>query len=489
LIPTGSWQPQDVPALSLTGSYQPQDVPDLYESPEPPPHPEVPDLISPAITELSQIDGVKFYELSALGAPWENMYQKQVDYFKSTLPQQLSNIAERALPNFGKIDTELLPSTIFTKALNVANKKIQDLENKYAYDHIANAGKKVSQYIGTAMGVNYASEGQYTESSKAGSLKKINEAFRKDISLSNIFERESRQLQQKYTDFIKSDPKYDAFQANTRYRVKGDTDDGLLDPNLDVRTQAKSTYFPFYMVDLRPDRSGKYRTVFFQPFNLELKENFAPSWSPQNYIGRVDPVSTYQNTTRTLSISFKMVAMHPDDLKIIYGKLKWLTAMVYPEYSPNMRYKSGPIVKLRIGDIINASSLSVPLSSERPGVSGYLTSLDFNYDKIWEIDDNWQVPRNIDVSFGFTVLHELPVGVLDGAFGTVGFIDEETNIFTTPQQASDKIGGAGKFSDDTSGGPAPAEFVDDRGFRSVGPDSSQSAPIDTTEFEVLNGTE
>lgn len=440
---------QPTPTLSL-----PQNLPSQ----------PAPTLIQPRPVEDK--GNSKFINIANMVTGFEQLLKHQKEYFDRQLPKAISNLVQRVLPRPGNIDPDLLPSTIFTKALNVANQKIMELENEYGYHQIANVGNKVSGYIGGVMGVNYRPDGAYESSDKAPSLKKINDELRKShtFSKANIFDPTSPcKLQNAYKDNIANDPKYahvKSFDSNQKYRLFMDRDDGLMDNNLTVNQAARGSYFPFYFVDLRPNRDKKYRTVFFQPYNLEIQESFAPSWNTQNFMGRVDPVATYQNTTRSISLNFKLVAFHPNDLKVIYGKLKWLTSMVYPEYSPNMRYNSGPVVKMRLGNLINASSYSVPLSSERPGVPGFINSLDYAYDNIWELEDDWQVPRSIDVSLSFTVLHELPIGIIDGQFGGIG--EMNNGVYSTPAQINDK---PSKHFD----------VVDSRLFRSVGPDKPEES--------------
>jgi hypothetical protein len=172
-------------------------------------------------------------------------------------------------------------------------------------------------------------------------------------------------------------------------------------------------YVPLVFTDLRPLRGGVYRTVYFRPFINSLYEDFSPQWNMQNYFGRVDPVATYQSTNRTISLSFKLVSFSPGDLETIYQKLGWLTSMVYPQFEPgaSLRYFAGPVVKLRIGDVIN----SVGRDGNR-GLPGVISNLSFGYDESpWELLDGRRVPKNVDVSLGFHVLHEYAIGSIRGA--------------------------------------------------------------------------
>jgi hypothetical protein len=93
--------------------------------------------------------------------------------------------------------------------------------------------------------------------------------------------------------------------------------------------------------------------------------------------------------------------------------------MVYPLYDDQGFLKAGPIIKMRVGDLISTGT--------GKGLSGYLTSLDLNYDKsVWNIKKDFKVPRNIEVSLGFTALHDTNPGLYndgtgDYVFGTAVF--------------------------------------------------------------------
>jgi len=174
-----------------------------------------------------------------------------------------------------------------------------------------------------------------------------------------------------------------------------------------------------------------------------LSEDFTPEWNKAPYFGRVDPVATYQGTGRNINLSFMIVSFGPEDVEMIYKKLNWLTSMVYPEYDKDLAYLSGPIVRLRVGDVINASGYG-----NNKGLPGIIDSLAFDYsDQIWELKKGLKVPRNVAVSMTFTVLHDMPVGIgAEGKFGGIGSIDSDGR-YTTPGSANQTNKQAGKVSD------------------------------------------
>lgn len=193
------------------------------------------------------------------------------------------------------------------------------------------------------------------------------------------------------------------------------------------KVQDDEVYVPLSFCDLRPV-GNTYRIVYFRPLITGFSESLAPEWNKQQYMGRVDPVATYQATGRSISLSFKLVAFGPEDVRTIYQKLHWLASMVYPEYDNNLAYKSGPVVRMRVGDVING----VGPEGAR-GLPGVIDSLEFDYsDKLWELKKGFKVPREIDISLSFTVLHDVPIGRgNEGLFGGLGYIDSSGKYVPT----------------------------------------------------------
>lgn len=168
-------------------------------------------------------------------------------------------------------------------------------------------------------------------------------------------------------------------------------------------------YVPLAFTDLRPAKSGKYRTVYFRPFNLSFSENIGPEFEEDVAFGRTDPVVGYVRTVRSFDVSFECHAFAVEDLKAIHTKLVWLKSMAYPSYSIDALLKSGPVLRLRVGDVI---------SSGAKGVPGILRSLAFDHsDSLWELNRGSKVTRSVGVSLSFLALHEGPIGFLDGDFG------------------------------------------------------------------------
>jgi hypothetical protein len=62
------------------------------------------------------------------------------------------------------------------------------------------------------------------------------------------------------------------------------------------------------------------RVMWFPPYDLLFSETVTPHFSNVNFLGRPEPVYTYQNTERTGNLSWKIIVDHPSILNVIVDK-------------------------------------------------------------------------------------------------------------------------------------------------------------------------
>ncbi len=63
------------------------------------------------------------------------------------------------------------------------------------------------------------------------------------------------------------------------------------------------------------------RVMWFPPYGLTFSENVTANWQPNEFIGRPEPIYTYKNTSRTGSLTWKIVVDHPSVLNVIVNKV------------------------------------------------------------------------------------------------------------------------------------------------------------------------
>ena len=59
------------------------------------------------------------------------------------------------------------------------------------------------------------------------------------------------------------------------------------------------------------------RVMWFPPYDLKVSEQNSAKWEENNFLGRPEPIYTYQNTSRSGQISFKVIVDHPSILNLL----------------------------------------------------------------------------------------------------------------------------------------------------------------------------
>jgi hypothetical protein len=170
---------------------------------------------------------------------------------------------------------------------------------------------------------------------------------------------------------------------------------------------------PFYFKDLRDNNY-----IIFRAYLEGLSENVMPSWASETYIGRSEPVYTYERAERDIAFTLKLFAQSKDELNMIYKKLNKLTSLCYPQYKEDGNFNNKtrmkpPLVQFRMGELFGNST---------KGMLGFIKSISYTYpdESPWETKpvtvegkigergkvQYGRVPKYIMASIGFQVIHE-----------------------------------------------------------------------------------
>ena len=170
---------------------------------------------------------------------------------------------------------------------------------------------------------------------------------------------------------------------------------------------------PFYFKDLR---DNKY--IFFRAFIEGLSENISPNYNPTQYIGRSEPVYTYSQTERELSLTLKLFAQTKDELGKIYEKMNKLTSLCYPEYFEDEGVSYGnrmkaPLTKLRIGELFGNTNSEL---------QGYIKSLSYSVEDSspYETEVGKRVPKFVTTTITYQVIHSTVPNLETKFYGYIG---------------------------------------------------------------------
>ena len=62
------------------------------------------------------------------------------------------------------------------------------------------------------------------------------------------------------------------------------------------------------------------RVMWFPPYDIKFSDTSSANWNQQTFLGRPEPIYTYKDTSRTGSLSWKMIVDHPSVLNLIVDK-------------------------------------------------------------------------------------------------------------------------------------------------------------------------
>ena len=151
-------------------------------------------------------------------------------------------------------------------------------------------------------------------------------------------------------------------------------------------------------------------TFSFPAFVTDFSDSFKSNWTPQEIYGKMDPVSTFKNTARTIQLSIDIpstnITMAMDSMISIDNLIKGL----YPIYDDSGKNGIATIAAPPLFRIKFANYITNVVTGD--GLLGYLQGFDFKPDMNAGqfIENNVLYPKLLKASFSFNVLHEHPLG-------------------------------------------------------------------------------
>lgn len=124
-------------------------------------------------------------------------------------------------------------------------------------------------------------------------------------------------------------------------------------------------YMPFYFHDIRTNE-----IIAFHAFLDNVSDSFDADYNESEGFGRVDKVYTYKSTSRSVSLSFRLVALDPEDFDEMWMKVNKMVTLVYPQWSKGREISWGrnkmvqpfsqhpsasPLVRMRLGDLFKSN--------------------------------------------------------------------------------------------------------------------------------------
>lgn len=164
------------------------------------------------------------------------------------------------------------------------------------------------------------------------------------------------------------------------------------------------------------------KTISFPAYLEMFSDAYTSQWNAEDVYGRMDPIATFINTRRALSIAWNVPAESFDDAKENLRKLNELVSYLYPLYdeeenSGATAINQAPLLRISFGNLIRNAKTG-------EGLLGYANG--FTFDPALEFGMFYNQPKartgaskNVDIEYypktfrlntEFNVLHEHSLG-------------------------------------------------------------------------------
>ena len=170
-----------------------------------------------------------------------------------------------------------------------------------------------------------------------------------------------------------------------------------------------------YIIDFYHVPTG--RSVTFKAWVSSFSDSYESNWDTTDVYGRMDPISTFQNTKRNISMEWDVIAGSLAEAKDNMGRCEMLFAMLYPTYDGDTdnasNLQQAPLFKIKFGNLITAPSTANAATAENAGLLGTLSGFEYSPDfeaGFFTPAVGMMYPQSITLSAEFQVLHSFPLG-------------------------------------------------------------------------------
>ena len=169
-----------------------------------------------------------------------------------------------------------------------------------------------------------------------------------------------------------------------------------------------------------------------------FSDTVTPSWSEEVVYGRMDPIATYQGTTRAMSLTFELGPFSESDdrKKLALEKISRLMQFQYPTYSGTgtaTAISRPPLLEISFHNYIREGLVCYVSDISYAPVDGMSATT------VPKFVDGKILPQRISVSLSIKVLHTITPGFSDDGVwlgAPVGPADTTAGVAAAAQEAA-----------------------------------------------------
>ena len=112
-----------------------------------------------------------------------------------------------------------------------------------------------------------------------------------------------------------------------------------------------------HVISFKNIRDGG-QDVYFKAFINSFNESYSPNFTPNEVFGRTDPIYQYKNTTRNITLAFKVPAASQSEAYENLGRVQKLIQMLYPTYKSEnaLTLSEAPLVRLKVMNLLRSQA-------------------------------------------------------------------------------------------------------------------------------------
>lgn len=164
------------------------------------------------------------------------------------------------------------------------------------------------------------------------------------------------------------------------------------------------------------------REITFKAFLTDFNDQYTTNWNNTEIYGRMDPIYTYKNTIRKITLGFDVPNFDAEEAKTNAENADKLIRALYPVYETNAGLgteiiSSPPLFKIKFANLITNVAKSedetANVTAQEGGLMGWIDSYGFKpeLDSGFFIEEGKIFPKLFKVNFNFNVIHEHPLGM------------------------------------------------------------------------------
>jgi len=154
--------------------------------------------------------------------------------------------------------------------------------------------------------------------------------------------------------------------------------------------------------------------IIFKAFLTDFSDSYTSNWNSEEIYGKMDPIYTFKNTIRRISIAFDVPSYNTTEATQNLNNSDLLIHSLYPRYNDvvgtgTANLGSPPLFRIKFANLIATEAKN---KGNNGGLLGTINGYTFRpeLESGFFFTSNKIIPKLFKVNFEFNVIHDYPLG-------------------------------------------------------------------------------